>query len=268
MEPLNLISLPDILPVPTVSSVSGRVLIPGSKSYSNRALLLSFLAKGESCLDGFLDSEDTAVLLHLFQKWQVPMLKHGDQIKIQGMGGKIPPHKEQIDLENAGTAVRFLTAILTLGQGNYQITGNARMQQRPLKDLLVALRSVGCQVKGMVQEDYPPVLIEGSGFPGGKISVSGENSSQYGSAILLVSPYAKKDTHLQLTGNLVSHTYLDMTLQAMQKFGVVVHKKSEKEFFIPAQQSYQAQNYPIEPDASSASYFFALPAIACQTNSA
>ena len=252
---------PPSLAIPPQTEVKGQVTVPGSKSYSNRALLVAALAKGRTTLHNFLDSEDTKVLVDFFKAWGLKIERQQDQLTLEGWAGKLPPFNSTIYLENAGTAVRFLTSILTLGQGTYQLDGNASMRKRPILDLITALRSAGAEVKELEAPGFLPLAIKAGGFRGGKIEVAGENSSQYVSSLLLAAPYAEQDTAIIVAGSLVSTTYIDMTLAIMRHFGVKVEKRAADHFFIAAGQSYQAEDYWIEPDASSASYFFALPAL-------
>jgi 3-phosphoshikimate 1-carboxyvinyltransferase len=184
---------------------------------------------------------------------------------VHGLGGRIPARQAELFIGNAGTAARFLTAMLSLGQGEYTLDGEPRMRQRPIGDLVQALRSLGVEVNpinpGEGVEIYPPLRIRAHGLPGGKASVAGGTSSQYLSGLLLAAPYALGPIELEVTGPLNSKPYVDMTLSLMADFGVLVERQGYERFRIQPQR-YQAQpEYTIESDASAASYFFAVPAI-------
>ncbi|NRA46357.1 MAG: 3-phosphoshikimate 1-carboxyvinyltransferase [Oligoflexales bacterium] len=243
--------------------LAAKIRIPGSKSLTNRALCLAALAKGQSTLEGVLHSNDTKRMIEAWRKLGVDISEPAqNKLIINGCGGVIPPCTEDLYCENAGTAMRFLTAILCLGKGPYRLTGNNRMYERPIRDLIRPLTDIGCKVLDERGSGCPPLTVAGGGFPGGDIELEGSNSSQYLSAIMITAPYAfKQTTRLTIKGSLVSRTYVDMTIKIMQDFGVEAHWISDNCLEILPKKSYQSQNYQIEGDASSASYFFVGAAI-------
>lgn len=248
--------------IPESGPVDCKIVIPGSKSITNRAILIAALAEGITLLKSVLHSDDTRYMIKAWKKLGVGIrLKSAHDIEIKGCKGVVNPYQEALYIENAGTAARFLTAALTLGAGDYLVTGNARMQERPILDLILALNQLGANVVDLEGTRCPPVRISANGLLGGVVEIPGEKSSQYISAIMLTAPYAKKDTTIKIKGNLVSKTYVEMTEQIMSDFGVKVEWNGEKEINIKSGQHYIAQNYQIEPDASSASYFWGLAAI-------
>lgn len=234
--------------------------IPGSKSLTNRALLVSALAEGTSMLTGVLQSDDTRHMLSCLSKIGVRHFSDGDALKVHGSGGRFGAYSGDLYVENAGTAARFLTAALTLGQGRYLLTGNKRMEERPLKDLLDPLRQSGCQITGVKHCDSLPLEISGGGFPGGQMRIFGARSSQFLSAVMMTAPYAKEQVRIEIEGDLVSKTYVSMTEKLMKSFGISCAWTSDSGLEIE-RGVYQACDYDIEGDASSASYFFGAAAI-------
>ncbi len=255
----NFLDQPSIK-LPQAKSVGGFVKIPGSKSITNRALLIAMLAQGTTRLTNFLSSDDTKVVFNLFDAFNLKYSITGSTLDITGLDGHLPPHSELIYIDNAGTAARFLAAILCLGEGRYVIDGNSRMRQRPMADLISAMQDCGIKIKSLNGNGCPPLEIIAEGLAGGEYKINPENSSQYVSALLLSAPYAKNDTTIILQGELVSKPYVEMTMAMMKAFGVN-STFNNNEIKIKAGQKYQAINYYIEQDYSSASYFLALPAI-------
>lgn len=253
--------LPNPLSIPNSGPVDARIRIPGSKSLSNRAILIAALANGESELSGLLNSDDTKYMIEAWRSLGTTIDVRGDTLRVTGCGGSLRSSDKEIYIENAGTAARFLTATLTLGTGTYVLTGNERMKERPIHDLLSALRQLGAQVKDIRQTGCPPVEILGTGLDGGVVTIPGEKSSQYISAIMLTAPYAKRDIKIQIEGELVSRTYVDMTMKIMREFGAICDWDGDQRVVITSGHPYQAKHYAIEGDASSASYFFGMAAI-------
>lgn len=254
-------NLPQVLKIPCSKPIRAEIHIPGSKSITNRAILISSLARGTSKLNGFLHSDDTHYMTEAWKNLGVQFETVGNQLEIRGCAGKIVPYPGEIYVENAGTAARFLTAALVLGRGEYVLNGNRRMRQRPIKDLIFALNGLGAKVTDIAGTGCPPVRITAEGLQGGTVSIPGNKSSQYISAILMAAPYAKNQTVINIKGDLVSRSYVDMTINIMRAFKVHCHWLNPYSIEIAANQVYQARNYQIEGDASSASYFFAMAAI-------
>lgn len=253
--------------IPLHHPPNASVRVPGSKSLTNRALLAAALAQGPTRLTNALFSDDSHYFATALQQlgFQVE-LDHAEQsMTVHGLGGRIPAKNAELFIGNAGTAARFLTAMLALGEGEYILDGEPRMRQRPIGDLVYALRNLGVKVDpvnpGEAAEIYPPLRIQAHGLPGGKASVAGDTSSQYLSGLLLAAPYARGPVELEVTGQLNSRPYVEMTLSLMADFGVHVERQGYERFHIQPQKYLAQPEYAIEPDASAASYFFAVPAI-------
>ena len=252
-----------MLEIKPTHGIDVTVKVPGSKSYTNRALITASLAAGESVIRNVLLSDDTRLMMACLKELGVS-IKSGQEdnaLVIKGCGGAIPAGEANLFAGNAGTVVRFMTAALTLGKGRYEIDGVERMRNRPIQELLNGLNQLGADVTSKETTGCPPVVINASGLKGGTIKMKGNVSSQYISAILLAAPYATNDVHIIITDDLVSKSYVDMTIAVMNKFGVNVKRNSYKEFHVESGQSYKGCEYMVEPDASSASYFFAVAAI-------
>lgn len=238
------------------------IKIPGSKSYTNRALVIAALAQGKTTLINPLFSDDTKYTIDALKKLGIKIEQTKDNnLEIHGKGGDFFDPKEVLFLGNAGTGIRFLTALLTLAPFKSKITGNIRMQKRPIKDLIDGLKQLGAKIESVNNNGCPPVRVKSATLKGGTIEISGKVSSQFLSAILIIAPYARNDVKIIITDELVSKPYIDMTLGVMKEFGVNVENRKYKEFRIRSGQKYSAKEYKIEGDASSATYFFALSAL-------
>ncbi len=247
---------------PVSGPIFGSVRPPGSKSLTNRALVLAALACGESQLTNVLDSQDTRVMLESWRRLGVAV-KHdpvANSIRVIGCSGQIRSSEAELWLENSGTSIRFLTAACTLGQGQFRLDGNERMRQRPIADLVTALNDLGANVRCATESGCPPVDVVASGLPGGRAAVAGNISSQYLSALLMVAPCAKGPVELQITGGLVSEPYVNLTISEMERFGATVTRGGHGEMRI-APTGYRGCECDIEPDASAASYFFGAAAV-------
>ncbi len=256
--------LPEQLQIEVVNGpLSGTVTIPGSKSITNRALILAAMADGNSRLTGALMSDDTHYMSHALNMIGISVAsnEHDCTFDIVGAGGKIPATVGVLFVGNAGTAARFLTGLLAMGHGKYRIDGVERMRQRPIADMLPPLRAMGCNIESEFGTGCPPLVIQSSGLSGGEVTVKGNISSQYLSALLMIAPYAQTDVIIHIDGELVSRPYVEITTNMMKHWGVQVQANSPNEFLIQVGQKYKAQTYVIEPDASGASYFFAAAAL-------
>ncbi len=254
----------DSITLNPISKISGIIDLPGSKSVSNRALLLAALAKGTTTLSNLLDSDDISHMLKALQSLGVnfSLNNKGTVCIIEGLGTPLGASKEELFLGNAGTAMRPLCAALCLGSNNYILTGEERMEERPIGDLVNALRQAGAEIVYMKNEGYPPLEIKGSGLQGGEIKIDGSVSSQFLTAFLMAAPMASHDSAIIIEGELVSKPYIDITLKMMRKFGVEVGNHDYKKFVIEGNQVYQSPGtFLVEGDASSASYFLAAAAI-------
>lgn len=247
--------------VPIQKKSFGKTKVPGSKSYTNRNLLLAALSNNTSTLSNVLKSDDTKAMIQALRSLGVKILKKNSTLKIYGADGKFKQPSKPIYVENAGTTLRFLTAALSTQEFPCVITGNNRMQERPIQDLIDALKKLGVEIYSEKKNGCPPVILKGSGIKNYQTTVNGDISSQYLSALLIASPCAKKTITIKVKGKLTSLPYIQMTLQSMKNFGVEVkHDKNFKTFTIN-QQKYISNNISIESDASSATYPLALAAI-------
>ena len=256
-------SFPDKLTLSPIKNISGTVDLPGSKSLSNRILLLSMLAEGHTEIHNLLDSDDTRRMVEALSTLGVELLEDRNQnrISVNGTSGTIPVTEATLMLGNAGTAIRPLTAALTLGQGRFVLDGVQRMRERPIIDLVNGLKQLGADVSCINGTDSPPVEVIANGLPGGTTRLSGTISSQYLSAILMAAPYAKTEVQIEITDKLVSEPYVEMTLQLMLRFGVSVENDKFKYFRVPSMPYSSPGKIYVEGDASSASYFLAGAAI-------
>lgn len=250
-----------------VTSVQGTIRLPGSKSISNRALLLAAMAKGTTTLTNLLDSDDIRHMLSALKALGVTVRLSEDktQCEVDGLAGPLrgDGSRQTLFLGNAGTAMRPLCAALTLAQGEFDLTGEPRMEERPIGPLVDALRQAGAKVDYLKNVDYPPVHIVGTGLNGGEVEIDGSVSSQFLTAFLMSAPLSRAETIINIKGELVSKPYIDITLAMMERFGVKVENDDYQRFIIPAGQCYQSPGqFLVEGDASSASYFLAAGAMA------
>lgn len=248
--------------------VEGEINLPGSKSLSNRALLLAALAHGTTEVTNLLDSDDIRHMLNALKSLGVSYELSSDKTvcTITGVGGAFNwQNGLSLFLGNAGTAMRPLAAALCLkGQQEAEVvlTGEPRMKERPIKHLVDALVQVGANVQYLEQEGYPPLAIRNTGLQGGKVQIDGSISSQFLTALLMAAPLAEGDMEIQIMGELVSKPYIDITLAMMKDFGVTVENQNYQTFIVKGNQSYiSPKRYLVEGDASSASYFLAAGAI-------
>ena len=239
--------------------------VPGSKSYTNRALTIAAMADGQSTLRGALVSDDTRVARAALEDLGIKVDFDEGAFRVHGMGGRFSDPGVPLYLGNSGTATRFLTAMMTLQGFSSVITGNERMQERPIADLLTALNELGAEAVSERGNGCPPVHVGGTRMQGGRATVSGAISSQFLSALLMAAPYAQQDVTLEVRDTLVSVPYVDLTLDIMARFGVEVEHDDYKLFRIPGRQVYTARDYQIEGDASSASYYWGLAALLGQS---
>ena len=248
--------------VPVSRPVSGTIRPPGSKSLTNRALVVAALAEGTSHLTGVLDSRDTQVMIDSLRRLGIAV-EHSPadcSIVVSGCSGRPPVAVADLWLENSGTSIRFLTALCALGRGTFRLDGNARMRERPIGDLLESLRQFGISVAAELGTDCPPVVLTSDGLRGGTTTVNADVSSQFLSAILMAAPCAASPVEIRLAGEMVSEPYVEMTWKVMSQFGVNVDRDEPGRYLIRPQ-SYRGRSYDIEPDASAASYFFAAAAV-------
>ena len=256
-------SLPDKLTLSPIQKISGNLVLPGSKSLSNRILLLSMLAEGKTEIQNLLDSDDVRRMVEALETLGIQLEENRAEnlITVSGTSGIIPVKEATLMLGNAGTAIRPLTAAMTLGHGRFVLDGVQRMRERPIIDLVNGLSQLGANLRCINGTDCPPVEVIADGLPGGITRLSGAISSQYLTAILLAAPYADKEVQIEITDKLVSVPYVEMTLRLMRSFGVSVNHETFRLFHIPRQTYRSPGNIFVEGDASSASYFLAGAAI-------
>jgi len=248
-----------------VQSVFGQVTLPGSKSITNRILLLSAIAKGKTTIKHPLQSDDTHHMIEALKILQVDLTqKENGDILIQGARGQFKNKSAKIFLGNAGTAFRPLTAALAFSQGDYMLSGVPRMHERPIKDLVDALLQLNADITYLNEEGYPPLKISPSEIIiNGSVKIRGDISSQFLTALLMAIPLTKKEVSIEIVGDLISKPYIGITLNLMNRFGVQVKKIDWQYFVIPGSGGYVSPGEIfVEGDASSASYFLAAGALA------
>ncbi|MBU3552805.1 MULTISPECIES: 3-phosphoshikimate 1-carboxyvinyltransferase [Polynucleobacter] len=259
--------MPDITIGP-LKRAQGSIVLPGSKSISNRALLLAALSTGTTTLKNLLDADDTQVMRNALRQLGLSVTDKADKVcVVEGCGGKFPVRDADLFMGNAGTAIRPLTAALAMQGGQYRLSGVARMHERPIRDLVDGLRQVGAKIEYEMQEGYPPIKILASDIQiKDVVKVRGDVSSQFLTALLMALPLvANEPVRIEVIGELISRPYIDITLKLMARFGINVDCPDTQSFLIPAKTSDAVYKSPgqlsVEGDASSASYFLALGAI-------
>ncbi len=249
-----------MIEIKPIDRCNASVKIPGSKSFTHRALVLSALADGESVLTNGLRSEDTEFTACALRDFGIPLEWRGDSLSVLGGGGRLVEGDRKIFLGNSGTSMRFVTALAAIRKGRTRLDGSERMRKRPMGELLSGLKAMGVRAYPENENGCPPVVVESPGLTGGKLWINGSESSQFLSALLMVAPYAREDVELHATG-LSSRPYVDITLHMMSTFGVEVQSKGEGSFLVRSGQRYLPRKYLIEGDASHASYFFSAAAV-------
>ena len=239
-----------------------QVTVPGSKSYTHRMLIAAALADGVSTLKNALISEDTLLTMKALRQMGIQIAVNNTDVRVDGTGGCLESCAAPIDLGNSGTSMRLLTGVAALGKGNYILTGNARMQKRPIQDLLDALQYMNVQARSVKNNGYPPVEVTGSMINAKQVEINCQNSSQYLSALLLMAPLMPKGLDIQVVGGPVSKPYIDLTVALMESFGIVLDRNGYQRFCVPGGQSYRAGQYAVEADCSQAAYFWSAAAIA------
>ncbi len=255
---------PRLTIVPYAAKLGASVRVPGSKSITNRALVLAALT-GRCVLTGALQSEDTEVMVESLDRLGFSVDADWDAATIAVLaprtGRRIPAREAELDVANSGTTMRFLTAMVALGRGQYRLDGVPRMRERPIRDLLDALSQAGVRARSENDNGCPPAIVEADGLPGGELSIKGDVSSQFLSGLLMAAPFADRDVTLRVDGPLVSIPYVAMTLTMLEQFGLTATHENYQVFRVPGGQVGGVAEYAIEPDASAASYFLAAAAI-------
>ena len=246
-----------------LSKLCAIVRIPGSKSITHRAIIAASLADGRSVLRDFLECEDTLYTINALREIGVEITIKGNDLEVEGRGGEFPHGStgKEIYLGNSGTSFRLFLSVAALCKGELLITGTKRMQARPVGPLVIALNRLGVDASCIEQDGFPPVLIRAKGIKGGKVSIRGNQSSQFLSSLLLSGPYADTDIGIEVRGKLISRPYVDITINVMKGFGIRVERDHYDSFKISSGQKYRAGEFAIQGDASSASYFWAAAAV-------
>ena len=263
--------------IPLASPPNLTVSVPGSKSITNRALVLAALSDSteRGCtLKGVLRSEDTQVMVDCLQTLGIDVHDLDPTTILICRGGSadfvfpedwIPNGRADLFVGNSGTTVRFLTAMVALGEGTYRFDGVPRMRERPIEDLLDALKPLGVDARSELGNGRPPVVVHANGMRGGNVRIKADVSSQYLSGIMMVAPYAREDVTIEIIGPVVSEPYIEMTIGVLQRFNLKIEAAGANRYVIPGRQRQNTTYYFIEPDASSASYFLGAAAITCGT---
>ncbi len=252
---------------PAAAPLEAVVRVPGSKSLTNRALLVASLADGPSKLHNVLLADDTYHMIDCLRALEIDarLEEAPCTVTLRGCGGHIPAGEATLYCGNSGTTMRFCTALVALGMGRYTLEGTQRMYERPIGPLVDALRRLGGRIEHSLVEGYPPLVVHARGLDGGHAVFTSPPSSQLISGLLMAAPYARGDVLLEVHGRLVSGPYVAMTLAVMEAFGVQVVSRVDQagaKYIVAASQRYRGRDYEIEPDASNASYFLAAPAVA------
>lgn len=253
-------TFPDNLQITPSFRKKAVISVPGSKSVSNRALPLAAVARGTSRLHGLLEADDTRVMIDSLLRLGVSVTRTGDTVTVEGKGGPLAAGEAEVDAGLSGTTLRFLLPLLAAGSGRYRVTGTGSMLERPIEDQLEALRAAGVNAVSEFGNGCPPVLLEAAGLAGGRLSVSGNLSSQYLSGLLMAAPLAAGPLEIEVTGDLQSKPFVDITLDVMAKMGVEVERDGYARFRVkPA--TYRGGDLHIEGDATAAGNFWVAGAI-------
>lgn len=250
---------------PLKDKVKKEITIPGSKSFSNRALVMASLTKGEVKLFGLSESDDTAAMRKALQLLGVNIISKNDSTIVVGNGGIFLPFSGEINIGAAGTTMRFLTSICSLVPGEIILDGSERMRERPIGELVQALRTLGVEINYIGKENCPPFKIKGGSLKGGPVKLNGEISSQYFTSLLLISPVLENGLEIEIIGEQISKSYIDMTVDSLREHGVEVINDNYKKYITKKEAKYKAGDFYIEGDASGATYFWALAAITGNT---
>lgn len=236
------------------------VTVPGSKSLSNRALVVAALASGQSRISGLLRADDTAVMLEALTKLGVKLTASGTDVTVTGQAGPLRADAAEVDVWFSGTTLRFLLPVLAAGHGEFLLTGRGRMLQRPIQDQLDALADLGATARSELDNGCPPVRLQANGISGGVTTVQGGKSSQYLSGLLLAAPLASGPVEIKVVGSLQSRPFVDLTLAVMRDFGIEVERQEYARFLVQPG-AYQAADYRVEGDATAAGNFWVAAAV-------
>jgi len=250
-----------ILLKPLSKKISRSINIPGSKSYTNRALIMASLASGNSTLHNYSLSADSLSLIKVLKELGIIIKQNKKVIIIKGNAGKFKSFIGRFNMKAAGTSSRFIVALAALIPGKIIVDGSDRLRQRPISELAEAIKDLGAKINYLQQEGHLPLQIEGGKLNKNVVAINGFVSSQYFTALLLVAALFKEGLTINVLGEQVSKSYIDMTIDSLRDFGIKVENKRYKQYFVSPKQKYQAIDYQVEIDASGSSYFFAIAAI-------
>jgi 3-phosphoshikimate 1-carboxyvinyltransferase len=245
---------------PLTAPVDANVTVPGSKSYTNRALVCAALARGESTLVGALDSDDTAAMVDCLSALGIEITRHNDAWTVVGCDGRLPNSTATLRCRLSGTTARFITPVACIGEGPYRVTGGEPLQARPMAGQFDAIRSLGALIAAEREPNRMPVTLRRGTFRGGVVRVPGNTSSQFLSGLLLAAPCYADGIDVEVTTDLVSRSYVDLTLETIEAFGGRIAQATDSRFHVEFG-GYLARRYEVEPDASAASYLFAAAAL-------
>ncbi len=237
------------------------VNVPGSKSYTHRILIATALSDGVCNISNSLRSEDTILTAGALKAMGVIVEDDGDIVTVNGCNGNLKQTDEPVYLANSGTSMRLLTSVAAIGDGPCTLTGTPRMQERPIQALLNGLNQIGVKAESLNGTGCPPIEVTGGKIKGGKMDLDCSISSQFLSSVLLIAPFTEDGIEVNLTKELVSKPYVDMTTDIMERLGVKVEREGYEKFYVPGNQTYKAGNYAVEPDCSQASYFWGAAAV-------
>ena len=238
-----------------------RISVPGSKSYTHRMLIAAALARGVSTLKNALISEDTQFTVDALRQMGIQIEVNRTDVRVYGKAGRLKSCDAPIFLGNSGTSMRLLTALAALGKGTYTLTGAARMQMRPIEDLLKALQEMGVRAQALNGSGCPPIAVTGGTISADKVRINCQKSSQYLSALLLTAPCTQNGLEIHVTGGPVSRPYVELTIELIKRFGIRFEREGYRKFKVPGGQLYQAGSYWVEPDCSQAAYFWGAAAV-------
>lgn len=247
--------------IPPKELKNNEIAIPGSKSYTNRALVMAALGIGKSIIKGYSEGDDSKALIQALEKLGIKIEKSDDGIMVHGNGGKFSQFKGKIDVGAAGTTMRFLTSLCCLAPGEIILDGSERMRERPIEELVEALKSLGANIEYLEKGGFPPLKIKGGNIKGGEISMNGSVSSQYFTSLFLIAPCLEDSLKIKVKGEQISKSYIDMTINGLKSFGVEVLNNNYKEYVVNSREKYKSIEYQVEGDASGASYFFGIAAV-------
>ncbi|MBI3366711.1 3-phosphoshikimate 1-carboxyvinyltransferase [Candidatus Roizmanbacteria bacterium] len=246
---------------PIKKPITRSISLPGSKSLTNRALIMAALSNGKSIISNASVSVDSLILIDALKRLGIQIQKKKDRFEIIGNGGNFSKQNRYFNIGHAGTAMRFLTAVCSLVPGEIILDGSERMRKRPIGELVNALRKLGGRIEFLKKNGFAPIKILGGKLIGGTISVKGSISSQFITALLLIGPLLQNGLIIEVIGDQVSKSYIDMTIGGLKKFGVNVKNQNYQKYCIDKNQKYTPFHYEVETDASGASYFLAIAAV-------